>query len=282
MRNYDVASDGRRLLTTRARSRSGTGRWSECDRSRWFSAGSPRSAPNLRASSSIVTLDRHRLPSDSADVSARSPIASDACRTLVRAARDGSPEAVGRLFELCGDRLLALIRLRLGRELRRQVESRDVLQNTLLKGFENIDRFRGSGRETLMGWLAAIACNEVRDQADRYRRLKRDGRAQVSLDSQVELRAPQVRSMASALTLRAETSRLEARDRGAGGGPPRSDCAASLRGAELGRRGATPGSLGRGGAQALRSRHGGAHHAHGRTAASPLACSRAHIGRALN
>jgi RNA polymerase sigma-70 factor (ECF subfamily) len=157
-----------------------------------------------------VTLDRHHSPSDSAEVSAQSRIGSDACLTLVRAARDGSPEAVGRLFELCGDRLLALIRLRLGRELRRQVESRDVLQNTLLKGFERIDRFQGSGRETLVGWLAAIACNEIRDQADRYRRLKRDGRAQVSLDSQIELRAPQVHSLTSALTLKAETSRLEA------------------------------------------------------------------------
>ena len=154
-------------------------------------------------------LDRHGLD-HGAGVSARSLIDSDACRTLVRAARDGSPDAVGHLFELCGDRLLALIRMRLGPELRRQVESRDVLQSTFLKGFENIDRFQGSGRETLVGWLAAIACNEVRDQADRYRRLKRDARAEVRLDSQTELRAPQVQSLASALILKQETGRLEA------------------------------------------------------------------------
>ena len=45
---------------------------------------------------------------------------------LLREARAGSNEALGELFDLCGDKLLALIRIRLGPTLRREVESGDI------------------------------------------------------------------------------------------------------------------------------------------------------------
>jgi RNA polymerase sigma-70 factor (ECF subfamily) len=134
---------------------------------------------------------------------------ADSCRTLVREARDGSADAVGQLFELCGDRVLAAIRARLGPALRRELESRDVLQNTFLKAFERIDHFEGAGRQTLVGWLAAIARNEIRDQADFYCRLKRDARARVDFDSQVQEQSPAISSVAGSLILKEETRRLE-------------------------------------------------------------------------
>ena len=101
---------------------------------------------------------------------------------LLRAARDGSPEALGQLYERCAGRLLAIIRLRMGRDLRARLESRDILQNTLLKSFQRLDQFEGGDGASLMAWLARIAENEIRDQADFQHRQRRDVAAGVSLD----------------------------------------------------------------------------------------------------
>jgi hypothetical protein len=54
-------------------------------------------------------------------------------------------------------KLLGLIRLRLGRTLRAQMESRDILQATLLKSFEHLPQFEQSDSASLMAWLARIA-----------------------------------------------------------------------------------------------------------------------------
>ena len=54
---------------------------------------------------------------------------------VFREARRGSPRAISSLFARYGERLHALIRLRLGAGLRRRLESRDILQATLLKAF---------------------------------------------------------------------------------------------------------------------------------------------------
>ena len=52
-----------------------------------------------------------------------------------------------RLLGRCAGKLLALIRIRLGPTLRREVESQDILQQTLLKAFQKIEQFEGSGRD---------------------------------------------------------------------------------------------------------------------------------------
>lgn len=100
---------------------------------------------------------------------------------LLRQARGGSLEALGQVIQLVGDRLLAYIRLRLHGPLRAQVESRDILQATLLHAFERFDQFEGSGRDTLMGWMAAIAKHEILGAAEFHGRQKRDVGKQISL-----------------------------------------------------------------------------------------------------
>ncbi|MDX1383020.1 MAG: RNA polymerase sigma factor [Thermoanaerobaculia bacterium] len=129
--------------------------------------------------------------------------------TLVQRARAGSTTALDALLGNYGERLLAVIRLRLGRQLRREVESRDVLQNTLLKAFERIDQFEGSGADTFMGWLVAIAQNEIVDQADYYRRLCRDQRLRQSIRTGWDLPARQLHGEISRIALAEETRRLE-------------------------------------------------------------------------
>src|SRR5262245_26704786 len=93
---------------------------------------------------------------------------------LLQRAKAGSPEALNTLYERCGSRLLAYIRLRMGRELRARLESRDILQSTLLKSVEHFGEFQGSRTPSLMAWLAAIAEREIRDRVEHAHRQRRD------------------------------------------------------------------------------------------------------------
>jgi len=101
---------------------------------------------------------------------------------LICAARRGSSDAFDALFARYGGRLLALIRLRTGRALRARVDSGDVLQATLLKSFQHFASFEGQDGPSLVAWLATIAGNEVRDQADFHGRARRRMAADVPLD----------------------------------------------------------------------------------------------------
>jgi RNA polymerase sigma-70 factor, ECF subfamily len=127
---------------------------------------------------------------------------------LLRQAHEGSPEAMSALFARYGGRLHALIRMRLGPHLRRRLESRDVLQVTLLRAFQGLDRFDGSGSRSFMAWLGAIAQAEICDQADYHGRGKRDMARETALTSRADPVAEQLRSEVSRLQLEADLERL--------------------------------------------------------------------------
>jgi RNA polymerase sigma-70 factor, ECF subfamily len=128
----------------------------------------------------------------------------------LREARAGSKEALDALFERVAGRLLALIRLRLGRGLRARLESRDILQASLLRAFRHMDQLQGGDSAALMAWLARIAENEIRDQADFHGRQRRDAARDVPLeDPALGGLAERIRSQASRLILDEEAERLE-------------------------------------------------------------------------
>lgn len=129
---------------------------------------------------------------------------------LLLAARAGSADALDRLYQRVAGRLLAVIRIRMGRDLRNRMESRDILQSTLLKSFERLDQFAGGDGATLMAWLARIAENEIRDQADFQHRQRRDIAASIPLDQIHEVMATRVRSAFSQVAIGEEAARLEA------------------------------------------------------------------------
>ena len=116
---------------------------------------------------------------------------------LLRRARQGEQDALNALYERVAGRLLGFIRLRLGRSLRTQLESRDILQATFLKSFEHLHQFEQSDTGSLMGWLARIAENEIRDRADYQQRQRRDARLEVPLET---AHADIAAAMRSALT----------------------------------------------------------------------------------
>ena len=129
---------------------------------------------------------------------------------LLRRARDGEREALDALYQCVGAKLLAFIRLRLGRSLRSQLESRDVLQATLLKSFEHLQQFEQSDGASLMAWLTRIAENEIRDRADFHTRQRRDVRAEVPLDTGHAGVAAAARSALTQVILDERAERLEA------------------------------------------------------------------------
>ena len=129
---------------------------------------------------------------------------------LLRRAREGSREALDTVLGECGERLLAFIRLRLGPTLRGQLESRDILQVTLMHAFQHIDRFEGQSRKTLMAWLVGIAQNAIRDEADYQHRKRRDVSRTLPLDALGDGGAVEMRSEVSRLILKEEAMRLEA------------------------------------------------------------------------
>ena len=127
---------------------------------------------------------------------------------LLRQAKAGSPDALNRLYERCAGRLLAFIRLRLGTDLRARLESRDILQATLLKSLDHLQDFRGEETRSLMAWLARIAEREINDCADFHHRQRRDAAREVPAD---DLPLPALtRSALSRVILDEEAVRLEA------------------------------------------------------------------------
>src|SRR5712692_1019718 len=127
---------------------------------------------------------------------------------LIEQARAGSPDALNALYVRCAAKLLSLIRLRMGRSLRSELESRDILQAVLLKSFQRIGQFTGSETESLMAWLARIAENEIRDRVDFLHRQRRDAARRVPLEEAEDLPGP-VRSALTQAILTEETDRLE-------------------------------------------------------------------------
>jgi RNA polymerase sigma-70 factor, ECF subfamily len=127
---------------------------------------------------------------------------------LIERAKAGSHEAMNVLYARISPRLLAYIRLRLGRDLRARLESRDILQVTLLKSCQKLHEFRGSETRSLIAWLARIAEHEIRDCADHAHRQRRDAARETGLDESAPVPAL-TRSALSRVILDEEARRLE-------------------------------------------------------------------------
>jgi RNA polymerase sigma-70 factor (ECF subfamily) len=128
-------------------------------------------------------------------------------RALYDLARRGSPENVNAFYERCARKLLPLIRLRLGRTLRREMESRDILQAVLCKSIGRLDNVKEPA--AVMAWLARIADNEIRDQADYYKRRQRDAAMRAPIEDAADVPAPIRHALSQAIVSR-QTEALEA------------------------------------------------------------------------
>ncbi len=78
---------------------------------------------------------------------------------LVRRAQGGELEALDRLFERYYQRVHAIVRIRLGDELRRNLESGDVLHEALIEAIRSFHQFDARDEASLIHWLAKIVEN---------------------------------------------------------------------------------------------------------------------------
>ncbi|MBM3976339.1 MAG: sigma-70 family RNA polymerase sigma factor [Planctomycetes bacterium] len=95
----------------------------------------------------------------------------------------GDDGALGELFARYRERVLRIVRLRMGPGLRAAMESTDILQETYAAALRGFPAFSGSERGTFVRWLARIAENQVRDSADRWSAQRRDLAREERLDA---------------------------------------------------------------------------------------------------
>lgn len=87
---------------------------------------------------------------------------------LLQEARNGSAEALGRLFEACRGYLLAIARQELAASLRPKVDASDVVQETYIEAMRDLPAFRGETGQELLGWLRGILRHNLADLGKRF------------------------------------------------------------------------------------------------------------------
>jgi RNA polymerase sigma-70 factor (ECF subfamily) len=87
--------------------------------------------------------------------------ASPEVPNLLARARNGEPDALGRLLERYRGYLAILARVQIGRRLQRKVEENDLVQETFLEAHRAFERFRGTTEPELVQWLRQILAARV-------------------------------------------------------------------------------------------------------------------------
>jgi RNA polymerase sigma-70 factor (ECF subfamily) len=87
---------------------------------------------------------------------------------LLRAARAGDDQALGRLLELYRNYLRLLARLQVGRKLRGKADPWELVQEAFLAAHRTFGEFRGRTEAELVDWLRQILASKLVDLARRY------------------------------------------------------------------------------------------------------------------
>ena len=108
---------------------------------------------------------------------------SQKTQELVVLAKDGDKSALDQLYRVYGERVRWMVRFRMGRELRSQMDSMDLVQDTLIHALSGLDDFTYKNEGDFVRWLSKIAENSLRDNLDKLHAGKRDIRREVPLDN---------------------------------------------------------------------------------------------------
>ena len=82
---------------------------------------------------------------------------------LLRQARSGSAEALGKVFEVCRGYLLTVARQELAAPLRPKVDAADMVQETFIEATRDFAAFHGDTGPQLLGWLSGILRHNLSD-----------------------------------------------------------------------------------------------------------------------
>jgi RNA polymerase sigma-70 factor (ECF subfamily) len=108
----------------------------------------------------------------------------DSCLSLelLGQAQAGDAEALDGLLRRYEDRLRRVIRVRLDAQVRRSLDSADLVQETFMAALSGIPTLQAQDRGAIMAWLTRIAENELIDARRRATAARRDRRRDVPLD----------------------------------------------------------------------------------------------------
>lgn len=102
---------------------------------------------------------------------------------LVRQAQSGDERALNDLVERYLPRVEAIVRTRLGRALRRDLESGDVVQETLIKVLGSLENFEQRDERSFIRWVSKIVENQLRQDARFFNALRRDRKREIQISS---------------------------------------------------------------------------------------------------
>jgi RNA polymerase sigma-70 factor (ECF subfamily) len=94
--------------------------------------------------------------------------------TLLEKAKAGDDEALAQVFEQYRRRLIVLVHFKLSARARERSEVEDVVQETCLRAFRDVNRFTYRTPGSFLHWLSSIADHVI---VDRVRYRSRDRRA---------------------------------------------------------------------------------------------------------
>ncbi|MFC1635815.1 sigma-70 family RNA polymerase sigma factor [Planctomycetota bacterium] len=104
-------------------------------------------------------------------------------QNLVTLAREGDETALNHLCRVYAARVLWLVRLRMGKELRSKLESMDLVQEVLISALGDLGDFTYKTEGDFVRWLSRVTENRLRDNLDKLHAVKRDIRKEVRLNS---------------------------------------------------------------------------------------------------
>lgn len=94
--------------------------------------------------------------------------------SLLRLAKHGDRRALDELYGRYWERILTVVRLRLGPALRSKVDSADIVQDALLSSLRDLDTFEYRSEGDFFHWLCKLVENTIRDRAEYFAAQKRD------------------------------------------------------------------------------------------------------------
>ena len=102
---------------------------------------------------------------------------------LVKRAQGGDGPALDALLDRYQGPVRGLVRKRLGTELRRELDSGDLVQEAMVEVLEGLGRFRpDEGERAFVRWLSVLVENRLRELARYHRAGKRDAAKRVPLE----------------------------------------------------------------------------------------------------
>jgi len=93
---------------------------------------------------------------------------------LVMRAKAGEDQALNLLLHRYLDRILRIVRMKLGPKLRSKMESMDVVQEVMLRAIKGFEKFEPKNEAAFLHWMGKLVQNEIRDLADYHGAAKRN------------------------------------------------------------------------------------------------------------